>query len=157
MLTQTTKMITPAEAKGDWWVIDAEGAIVGRLAAQVARLLKGTHKPSYTPHILCGDHVVIINADKVRLTGNKFTAKEYHRHTGYIGGIKTRTPKTILASSRPGEVIRLAVDRMLKKGIMKRRQLTRLMIYAGTDHPHAGQNPKVLDLAAQNPKNKRNA
>lgn len=148
----------PADVKKDWWVIDAEGVVLGRLAANVAMILRGKHKPIYTPHIDCGDHVVIINADKVRLTGKKRDQKTYYRHTGYPGGIKEATASYILDGRFPERVIQKAVERMLPKDSpLARQQFGKLKVYAGTEHPHAGQQPKALDMAAKNPKNKRAA
>jgi len=121
----------------------------------VATRLRGKHKTTYTPHMDCGDNVVIINAEKVKLTGNKLTGKKYYRHTGYPGGIKETTPEQIFASKHPERVVEKAVDRMIPKGPLGRAQLSHLRVYAGTAHPHEAQSPEVLDVAAMNPKNKR--
>ncbi len=146
----------PADVKKDWWIIDAEDVVLGRLAANVAMILRGKHKPMFTPHIDCGDHVVIINADKVRLTGKKRENKKYYRHTGYPGGIKEATASFILDGRFPERVIQKAVERMLPKDSpLARQQFGKLKVYGGAEHPHAAQQPKTLDLAAKNPKNKR--
>lgn len=148
----------PSEVKKDWWIIDAEGVVLGRLASQVAMILRGKHKPSFTPHIDCGDHVVIINADKVRLTGKKRDQKKYYRHTGYPGGIKEASASFLLDGRFPERVIQKAVERMLPKDSpLARDQYGKLRVYGGSEHPHAAQQPKTLDLAAKNPKNKRAA
>lgn len=148
----------PSEVKKDWWIIDAEGVVLGRLASQVAMILRGKHKPIFTPHIDCGDHVVIINADKVRLTGKKRDQKKYYRHTGYPGGIKEASASFLLDGRFPERVIQKAVERMLPKDSpLARDQFGKLRVYGGSEHPHAAQQPKALDLAAKNPKNKRAA
>jgi large subunit ribosomal protein L13 len=144
----------PAEAETKWVVIDAEGVVVGRLASYVAKRLRGKHRADFTPHVDLGDHVVIINAEKVALTGNKARDKEYHRHTGHPGGIKTTTPQKILASKFPGRVIENAVKRMLpKESSLARQQFSKLRVYAGTEHPHLAQNPEVVDFKSMNSKN----
>ncbi len=144
----------PADAETKWVVIDAEGVVVGRLASYVAKRLRGKHRADFTPHVDLGDHVVIINAEKVALTGNKLRYKEYHRHTGHPGGIKTTTPQKILASKFPGRVIENAVKRMLpKESPLARQQFSKLRVYAGTDHPHVAQNPEVVDFKSMNTKN----
>ncbi len=146
----------PSEVTKNWWVIDAEGVVLGRLAAEIAMILRGKHKPSYTPHIDCGDHVVVINAEKVRLTGKKRQNKTYYRHTGYPGGIKEATAGFILDGRFPERVIQKAVERMLPKDSpLARDQYTKLKVYGGAEHPHAAQQPKLLDFAAKNVKNKR--
>ena len=147
----------PSEVERKWYVIDAEGVVLGRLASTVANILRGKHKPSYTPHIDCGDHVVIINAGKVALTGNKRAAKVYHRHTGYPGGIKSATAGEILDGRFPERVIEKAVERMVPRGPLGRQQLRKLKVYAGTEHPHEAQQPEVLDFASRNAKNTRTA
>ncbi len=146
---------TPKDITNDWWVIDAKDLVLGRLAAQVATVLRGKHKPYYTPHMNCGDHVVIINADKIRLKGRKTTDKKYYRHTGFPGGIKETTPEKIFAGKFPGRVVEMAVKRMLPKGPLGRQQYKMLRVYAGEAHPHEAQQPKVLDIAAKNNKNAR--
>lgn len=145
----------PTEVDRKWYVIDAEGVVLGRLAATVANILRGKHKPMYTPHIDTGDHVVIINAEKVKLTGAKMTDKRFYWHTGHPGGIKNRTMGQILSGPYPSRVIEKAIERMVPRGPLGRAQLKKLRVYAGTDHPHTAQQPEVLDLAARNPKNKR--
>ncbi len=155
----TISLSTEAAAKQKNWVlIDAENVVLGRFASVVALRLKGKHKPAYTPHVDCGDNVVIINAEKVRITGRKMTDSVFHWYTGYIGGIKQRTPRETLSGKHPERLIEKAVERMLKKeSPLARRQLSNLKVYAGAEHPHAAQNPTVLDLAKMNPKNKRSA
>lgn len=148
---------TPADVDKKWLLIDADGVVLGRLAAIVAGRLRGKHKPYYTPHIDCGDHVVITNAEKIKLTGNKMKNKIYYRHTGYPGGIKERTAGQIINSDRPERVILKAVERMMPRGPLGRTQFANLRVYAGGEHPHEAQKPVVLDVAAMNPKNKRSA
>jgi large subunit ribosomal protein L13 len=144
----------PAEAVNKLVIIDAEGAVVGRLASYVAKRLRGKHRADYTPHVDLGDHVVIINAGKVALTGRKMTRKEYHRHTGHPGGIKTTTPQKILASKFPERVVELAVKRMMPgESPLSRKQFAKLRVYGGADHPHAAQNPEVVDFKKMNSKN----
>ena len=147
----------PAEVDKKWVMIDAEGLVVGRLASIVAMRLRGKHKPSYTPHVDCGDNVIVINAAKVVLTGRKVEQKVYHRHTGYIGGIKERSAKSILAGRFPERIVEKAVERMLPRGPLGRKQLGNLRVYKGPDHPHEAQQPVVLDVAKLNPKNSRSA
>ena len=143
------------DVKQTWHLIDAEGVILGRLAAHVATLLRGKHRVTFTPSVDGGDHVIIINAEKVKLTGNKLTDKVFFYHTGHPGGLKERTPEQILASAHPERVILKAVERMLPEGTLGRHQLTKLKVYKGAEHPHAAQTPTVIDFAARNPKNKR--
>src|ERR1700677_3061170 len=146
----------PADVQKKWLVIDAEGVVLGRLASAVAKLLRGKHKTIFTPHIDTGDHVVVINADKVKLTGRKRQDKIYYRHTGFPGGIKTRTPEFILGGKHPERVIEKAVERMMpKESPLARHQLGKLRVYAGTEHPHTAQQAEVYDFAKMNPKNKR--
>jgi large subunit ribosomal protein L13 len=147
----------PADVQKDWFIIDAEGLVLGRLASQVALRLRGKHKPMYTPHIDCGDNIVVINAEKVALTGNKRTDKTYYWHTGYPGGIKSRTAGTILDGKHPERVVEKAVERMISRNPLGRRQMKKLHVYAGSEHPHDAQQPEVLDVAAMNSKNKRSA
>ena len=153
-LHKTTRSIKPAEVVKDWHIIDAENLVVGRLAAIIANLLRGKHKPSYTPHVDCGDHVVVINADKVRFTGNKAETKRYYRHTGYVGGIKETSPAKVLEGRFPERVLEKAVERMVPRGPLGRDQMRALHLYAGTEHPHEGQQPQPLDVASMNRKNK---
>jgi large subunit ribosomal protein L13 len=153
-LSKTTRSITPAEVEKKWHLIAADGLVVGRLATIVANLQRGKHKPSFTPHVDCGDHVVIINADKVKFTGNKLSNKKYYKHTGYIGGIKETTPAKILEGRFPERVIEKAVERMVPRGPLGRQQMKALHLYAGTEHPHGGTQPQPLDVASMNRKNK---
>ncbi len=152
-----TYSMRPAEVDKRWFVVDAEGVILGRLAAEIARRLRGKHKPGYTPHIDCGDNIVVVNADKIRLTGNKRADKVYYWHTGYPGGIKQRTAGQILEGKHPERVVFKAVQRMIPRGPLGRQQLRNLKVYAGPTHPHEAQQPEELDFAAMNPKNKRMA
>jgi large subunit ribosomal protein L13 len=142
-----------SEIQKKWVLIDAEGLVVGRLATVIATRLRGKHKPTYTPHMDCGDNVIVINAEKVVLTGNKLKDKVYNWHTGYIGGIKYRSPKEFLAGRTPERVVEKAVQRMLPKGPLGRQQIRKLHIYRGQEHPHAGQAPTAVDMAARNRKN----
>jgi large subunit ribosomal protein L13 len=142
-----------SEIQKKWIVIDADGLVVGRLAAIVATRLRGKHKPMYTPHMDCGDNVIIVNAGKVLLTGNKLTDKKYYWHTGYIGGIKERSPEKFLTGRTPERVVELAVKRMLPRGPLGKHQFANLRVFAGPDHPHEAQQPEKLDIAAMNPKN----
>jgi len=145
----------PAEVEKKWIVIDAEGLVVGRLASLVAMRLRGKHKPTFTPHVDCGDNVIVVNAGKVVLTGRKYHDKVYHWHTGYPGGIKERTARAILEGRFPERVVEAAVRRMMPGGPLTRRQLGNLRVYGGAEHPHAAQQPEALDVAAMNPKNAR--
>lgn len=138
-----------------WYVLDAEGVVLGRLAAEVSKLLRGKHKPSYSPNLDCGDYVIVINADKIKLTGKKLTDKKYFKHTGWIGGIKETTAGKILAGRFPERVVIKAVERMISRNPLGRQQMTKLKVYAGAEHPHTAQNPEVFDIAAKNEKNKR--
>jgi large subunit ribosomal protein L13 len=140
-----------------WVLIDADGVVLGRLASVVAMRLRGKHKPTYTPHVDCGDNIVVINAEKVRLTGNKLEDKVFYYHTGHPGGIKGRTPRQTLESKHPERLIEKAVERMIPRNNLGRDQMRKLHVYAGAEHPHAAQSPEPLDLAAMNPKNKRSA
>ncbi len=153
-LQKTTKSIKPAEVEKKWLLIDAEGLVVGRMASIVANILRGKHKPSYTPHVDCGDNVVIINADKVRFTGRKLGQKVYYRHTGYPGGIKGVTAGKVLEGRFPERILEKAVERMIPRGPLGRQQMRNLRVFKGTEHPHAAQNPEILDIAAMNRKNK---
>ena len=145
----------PGEVEKKWILIDAKGLVVGRLATIIATRLKGKHKPTYTPHVDMGDNVIVVNAEKVVFTGNKYEDKKYHRHTGYPGGIKTRTPRQILEGKFPGRVVEKAVERMLARGPLHRRIMGNLKVYAGPEHPHQAQNPVPLDVAKLNRKNVR--
>lgn len=146
----------PADIENKWWVIDAEDIILGRLSSDVAKILRGKHKPTYTPHMDCGDNVIIVNAEKIKLTGKKRTQKTYYWHTGHPGGIKERTADKILDGRFPERVMQKAVERMMPKDSpLARKQMKRLYVYADNQHPHEAQKPEVLDYAARNPKNKR--
>jgi len=150
-----TYTVKPAEIDKKWLLIDADGLVLGRLAAIVADRLRGKHKPIYTPNMDCGDHVVIINAEKVQLTGNKAKDSLFHWHTGYPGGIKERSKGAILAGKHPERVILKAVQRMVPRGPLGRQVMGHLKVYAGTTHPHEAQQPRPLDVATMNRKNKR--
>jgi large subunit ribosomal protein L13 len=147
----------PSEVQKAWVVVDAAGVVLGRLASVVANLLRGKHKPTYTPHVDCGDNVVVVNAEKVRLTGRKLEQKRFYWHTGHPGGIKDRTMAERLEGKHPERVIVKAVERMVPRGPLGRRQMRNLRVYAGATHPHEAQQPAALDVAAMNPKNKRTA
>lgn len=154
--TAGTYTITPKEIEKSWLVVDASGMVLGRLAAEVAKILRGKHKASYTPNMDCGDNVIIVNADKVHLTGKKTEKKLFFWHTGHPGGIKERTIGKILSSRFPERVIKKAVERMLpKESPLARKQFSNLHVYAGGEHPHAGQMPVALDLGARNSKNSK--
>lgn len=149
-----TYSATPSDIEKKWWLIDARDMVLGRLAVEVADLLRGKHKTTYTPHMDCGDHVVVVNAEKVHLTGNKRTGKRIYWHTGYPGGIKSRTMEQILEGKHPERAILKAVQRMLPRGPLGRQQFSHLRVYAGADHPHEAQQPETLDLGARNRKNR---
>src|SRR3954462_6704607 len=153
----TTYSAKAADIEKKWVLIDADGLVVGRLAPIVAMRLRGKHKPSYTPHVDDGDNVIIVNADKIVLTGGKREKKVYYHHTGYIGGIKERTAKSILEGKFPERVVEKAIERMLPRGPLARVQLGNLRVYSGPDHPHAAQNPEKLDIGSLNRKNRRSA
>jgi large subunit ribosomal protein L13 len=153
----TTFVAKPAEIQKKWVMIDAKGLVVGRLATIVAMRLRGKHLPIFTPHVDCGDNVIIINAEKVVFTGKKREKKVYRHHTGYIGGIKERTAKSIFEGKFPQRIVEKAVQRMLPQGPLGRRQLGNLRVYAGPDHPHVAQNPELIDVGAMNRKNTRGA
>ncbi|HEX9465881.1 MAG TPA: 50S ribosomal protein L13 [Alphaproteobacteria bacterium] len=156
----STVSLTPAAAAKakKWILVDADGVVLGRLASFVALRLKGKHKPSFTPHVDCGDNVVIINAEKVRVTGRKMTDSVFYWHTGHPGGVKERTPEQTLRSKFPERLLVRAVERMMKKDSpLARKQMRNLKVYAGTTHPHEAQNPQTIDFAKLNPKNKRSA
>lgn len=146
-----------SEIDKKWLLVDADGVVLGRLASQIAKILRGKHKPSFTPNLDCGDNVIVVNAEKVHMTGNKVADKTYYWHTGYPGGIKQRTAGKILESKHPERVVVKAVERMLSRGPLGRQQMRNLRVYAGPEHPHESQQPEVLDIAAMNPKNKRSA
>ena len=144
--------IKKSEIKNNWLLIDAENAIVGRLAAYISKAIRGKNKTQYTPHMDNGDFVIVTNIEKIKFTGRKFTNKKYYRHTGYPGGIKTTTP-SLLMKKKPEEILKLAVKRMLPSGPLAKKQLSKLKIYKGTSHPHESQNPKIIDFAKINSKN----
>lgn len=152
MKTHVTK---PAEVEKKWVLIDGTGLVVGRLASIVARRLRGKHKPSFTPHVDDGDNVIIVNADKVVLTGRKRQDKIYYWHSGHIGGIKQRTARQVFEGKFPQRVVEKAVERMMPEGPLARQQLKNLRVYAGPAHPHEAQQPEALDVAAMNRKNAR--
>jgi large subunit ribosomal protein L13 len=154
-MLKTTHSLNPFEVNKGWVLIDADGLVLGRLASIIANRLRGKHKPQYTPHVDCGDNIVVINAEKVRVTGNKATQERFYWHTGFPGGIKGRTLQERLDSNHPERVIEKAVERMITRGPLQRKQMKHLHIYKGAEHPHDGQAPKPLDVAAMNPKNKR--
>ena len=143
----------PAEVDKTWVLIDADGLVVGRLAALIANRLRGKHKPTYTPHVDCGDNVIVVNAEKVVFTGRKRDQKTYYWHTGYPGGIKSRTADKILDGRFPDRVLRKAVERMIPRGPLGRRQMKNLKIYAGDSHPHDAQQPVALNVSELNAKN----
>ena len=147
-----TDFIKKNETKNNWVLIDAENAIVGRLAAYISTVLRGKNKNQYTPHMDNGDFVVVTNIEKIKFTGKKFNNKKYYKHTGYPGGIKSTTPFTLI-KNKPQEILKLAVKRMLPDGPLSKKQLSKLKIYKGTIHPHETQNPKIIDFAKMNSKN----
>jgi large subunit ribosomal protein L13 len=152
---RTTLSLKPAEVKKDWVLIDAEGVVLGRLASIIAMRLRGKHKPQFTPHVDCGDNVVVINAEKVHVTGNKAEQSVLYYHTGYAGGIKGRSIRQRLDSNHPERVLEKAVERMITRGPLQRAQMRHLYVYPGPTHKHEAQQPVALDVAALNPKNKR--
>jgi large subunit ribosomal protein L13 len=151
---KTTASLKPADVKKDWVLIDAEGLVLGRLAVIVATRLRGKHKPQFTPHVDCGDNIVVVNAEKVKLTGKKAEQSIFYYHTGYAGGIKGRSIQQRLGSAHPERVLEKAVERMITRGPLQRQQMKNLYIYAGADHPHAAQQPKLFDVGALNRKNR---
>jgi large subunit ribosomal protein L13 len=150
-----TVSLKPADVTKKWVVIDADGLIVGRLAALIANRLRGKHLPSYTPHVDCGDNVIVVNADKVHFTGRKREDKVYYWHTQHIGGIKQRTARQILDGKFPSRVVEKAVERMMPDGPLARRQLKNLHVYAGPAHPHEAQKPETLDIGGLNRRNRK--
>lgn len=145
----------PTDIHKKWIVVDAEGVVLGRLASIIASYLRGKHKTIYTPHMDCGDNIIVVNAAKVKLTGNKFEDKKFYWHTGYPGGVKVRTIRQLIEGNHPERVITNAVRRMIPREPLGRQQMRNLRVYAGAEHPHGGSNPETLDVAAMNPKNKR--
>ncbi len=152
---KTTLSIKPAEVKKDWILIDAEGLVLGRLAAIVAARLRGKHKAIFTPHVDCGDNIIVVNAEKVKVTGKKAEDSVFYYHTGYPGGVKGRSVKERLAGKNPQSVVEKAVERMITRGPLQRQQMKNLHVYAGPEHPHGAQQPRALDVGALNLKNKR--
>lgn len=150
-----TYSMKASEIKKNWHLIDAEGLVLGRMSVIIANYLRGKHKPEFTPHMDCGDNIVVINADKIKLTGKKLTDKIFYYHTGYVGGVKERTMQQILTGKNPQNVVKKAVQRMITRGPLGRKQMSNLFVYAGANHPHEAQQPALLDVAAMNPKNKR--
>ena len=158
MNSKTTVSLKPADIEKKWILVDAQDAVVGRLAVFIANRLRGKHRPDYTPHVDCGDCVIVVNAEKVRFTGKKLTDKIYYWHTGHPGGIKERTAGKILGGRFPDRILKKAVERMLpKESPLARKQLGQLKIYAGPEHPHAAQNPETIAFAERNAKNVRSA
>jgi large subunit ribosomal protein L13 len=158
MRTTSTRSAKASEITHGWIVVDAEGVVVGRLASFIALRLRGKHRADFTPHVDTGDHVVVINADKVALTGKKMTDKIYYRHTGHPGGIKERVAGKVLEGKHPERVLEKAVERMMpKESPLARKQLGKLRVYAGSEHPHAAQNPVTIDYKSKNRKNSRTA
>ena len=149
--------LKPTDIEKKWYVVDADGLVLGRLASILANMLRGKHKPTYTPHMDGGDHIVVINAEKVKLTGNKRKDDIFYWHTGYPGGIKGRSKGQILDGKYPERVIEKAVERMVPRGPLGRRVMSHLKVYKGAAHPHDAQQPVALDVGAMNPKNKRSA
>ncbi|WP_448203489.1 50S ribosomal protein L13 [Azospirillum sp. sgz302134] len=152
-----TYNLKPSDIEKKWYVVDADGLVLGRLASILANILRGKTKPTFTPHMDCGDHVVVINAEKVKLTGNKRQDDMFYWHTGYPGGIKGRSKGQILDGKYPERVIEKAVERMVPRGPLGRKVMTHLKVYKGAAHPHEAQQPVALDVGAMNPKNKRSA
>ncbi len=152
-----TTVTKPAEVEKQWVLIDASNLVVGRLATLIALRLRGKTKASFTPHVDDGDNVIVVNADKVVLTGRKLNQKMYYHHTGFIGGIKERSARSIMEGRFPERIVEKAVQRMLPRGPLGSQQFSNLRVYKGADHPHAAQNPKILDIGALNAKNKRSA
>jgi large subunit ribosomal protein L13 len=155
MLKTETRSLKPAEVQKDWVLIDADGLVLGRLASLVANRLRGKHKPQFTPHVDCGDHVVIVNARKVRVTGNKAEQSVFYWHTGFPGGIKSRTAEQILEGAHPERVVEKAIQRMIPRNRLGRQQMSNLRVYAGAAHPHEAQAPEVVDVKSMNSKNTR--
>ena len=147
-----TKFVKKDQLSSSWYEIDATNAVVGRLASVISKIIRGKNKPTYTPHMDDGDFVIVKNIEQIKFTGKKFQNKKYYRHSGYPGGIKETTPEK-LHKKKPGETLKLAVKRMLPGGVLGKKQLTKLKIYAGNDHPHSSQNPKIIELNNLNNKN----
>ena len=147
-----TKFVNKNQINNNWYEIDAKNAVIGRLAAIITKIIRGKNKTTFTPHMDNGDFVVVKNIEHAKFTGKKFQDKKYYRHTGYPGGIKMTTPEK-LHEKKPDEALKLAVKRMLPRGVLGKKQLSKLKIYSGNDHPHAAQNPKIIELAKLNNKN----
>ena len=147
-----TQYLNKDSIQKNWFVADADGKTLGRFSSEIAKVLRGKNKASFTPHLDCGDYVIVINSDNIKLTGNKWKDKKYVTHTGYPGGIKETTPEK-LSEKKPGHILKLAVKRMLPGGVLGKKQLTKLKIYSGDQHPHSAQNPKIIDLNKLNNKN----
>jgi large subunit ribosomal protein L13 len=152
-LSRTTRALRPEDVRREWCLINAQGLVLGRLATVIATRLRGKHKAVYTPHVDCGDAVIVINAEKVALTGGKYDRKTYFHHTGYAGGVRARTAKQVLEGAHPERVLEKAVERMLGEGPLAEQQFSHLYVYGGADHPHHGQQPRPLDIGSLNPKN----
>ncbi len=150
-----TYSMKASEIDKKWHIVDATDLVLGRMSSIIANYLRGKHKPAFTPHMDCGDYVVVINAEKIQLTGNKIKDKKFYWHTGYPGGIKERTMGQLLSGKHPERVVVKAVERMITRGPLGRQQMSNLKVYAGASHPHEAQNPQALDVASMNPKNKR--
>ncbi|MDA0901783.1 MAG: 50S ribosomal protein L13 [Proteobacteria bacterium] len=153
--TGVTYSCKPSDIKRKWWVVDAQDLVLGRLSSIVAKILRGKHKADYTPHMDCGDYVIITNAEKVFLTGNKLADKNYYWHTGYPGGIKSVTAGKVIDGQFPERVLRNSIERMISRNPLGRTQLKKLFIYKGESHPHSAQQPEKLDIASMNPKNSK--
>lgn len=151
----STSFMRSSDVEKKWILIDAEGAVLGRMAVVIANILRGKNKPCFTPNADCGDNVIVINADKVALTGKKLNNKLYYWHTGYPGGIKHRSMKQLMEEPRSDRMVRNAVRRMMSKGPLSRQILSKLKVYKGAEHPHSAQNPEVLDISKLNSKNSR--
>ena len=154
-MLKTTHSLKPAEVSKAWTLIDADGLVLGRLASIIAQRLRGKHKAQFTPHVDCGDNIVVVNAEKVKLTGNKLDQAVFYKHTGFPGGIKGQSARTRLNGAHPERVLEKAVERMITRGPLQRAQMRHLHIYKGAEHPHDGQQPTPLDVASMNAKNKR--
>jgi len=148
-----SKFIKKSEIHSNWFEIDAKNAVVGRLATIISKIIRGKNKTTFTPHMDHGDFVVVKNVEKLKFTGSKFKNKKYFKHTGHPGGIKEITPEKLHEKNKPSEILKLAVKRMLPTGVLARKQLTKLKIYTGDNHPHVSQNPKIIDLSKLNKKN----
>ncbi len=145
----------PSEITRKWWLIDAENLVVGRVSTIIANIIRGKHKATFSPNLDCGDHVVVINAEKIKLTGKKYAEKKYYWHTGLPGGIKERTARQIFEGKFPERILESSVSRMISRGPLQRDIMTKLHIYKGPEHKHQGQTPQILDIASMNRKNKK--